>query len=342
METARRTTADQPATCSTNHERRSTMYPVANSTKRMSSTVVRSLALLLTCAMALPAALQAQPGPSFSVSYEYFPSSGLADPDTQPIDGEKNFQQDLEIRIGTLHAEFSAPFVFAEGKTVLVNTLSYHRFDLDYTNWDAQQGGRRIENAQGVEYSLALVRQLSRRWNVTAVATPGIYTDFEDKLSYADFNLQGAVLFGRQHSQNLSYGFGVTYSLKYGQGMPLPLATLQWTNGSNWRVDLFLPVYAELWYLPSRKVEVGLVARVSGSQYHGSPELYAVDDPQLRYSVGTVGPSVKLHLSKGLHIKLDGGVTVLRRFEFFDGDDEQSSLDLKNSGFVRAGLQFGG
>ena len=328
--------------CNTNHERRNTMCSVASRTRQTTRKGALCFVLLLICGMATPVSPQAQPGPSFSVGYEYFPSSGLADPDTQPIDGQRNFQQDLEIRIGTLHAEFTAPFIFAEGKTVLVNTLSYHRFDLDYTNWDDQQGGRRIENAQDLEYSLALVRQLSQRWNVTTVVTPGIHTDFEDKLSYDDFNLQGAVLFGRQHSENLSYGFGVTYSLKYGQGMPLPLATLQWTNGSNWRADLFLPVHAELWYLPSRKVEVGLVARVSGSQYHGSPELYAVDDPQLRYSVGTVGPSVKLHLSKGLHIKLDGGVTVLRRFEFFDGDDEQSSLDLKNSGFVRAGIQFGG
>ena len=41
-------------------------------------------------------------------------------------------------------------------------------------------------------------------------------------------------------------------------------------------------------------------------------------------------------------LTVDGGVTVLRRFEFFDGDLKQNSLDLKNSGFVRAGIQFGG
>ena len=81
---------------------------------------------------------------------------------------------------------------------------------------------------------------------------------------------------------------------------------------------------------------------MSGGQYHGSPERYAAGNPQMRYSVATVGPSVKLHLSKGLHFTVDGGVTVLRRFEFFDGDTKKNSLDLKDGGFVKAGIQFGG
>ena len=107
-------------------------------------------------------------------------------------------------------------------------------------------------------------------------------------------------------------------------------------------MDLLLPVKAEFWYLPGRSLELGLAARIAGNQYHGDPARYSVPNPQMRYSVGTVGPSLKLHLSERVHLTLDGGVTLLRRFEFFDGDDEQNSLDLKESGFVRAGILFGG
>lgn len=137
-------------------------------------------------------------------------------------------------------------------------------------------------------------------------------------------------------------GFGVAYSFKFGEGYPLPFLTLMWTNGSNARLDLFLPAHAELWYMPSQKVELGLAARLQGNQYHGDPGRYGVGNPQMRYSVGTVGPSAKLHLSGGVHLTMDAGMTFLRRFEFFDGDQEQTSLDLKNSGFIRAGIQFGG
>jgi hypothetical protein len=279
----------------------------------------------------------AQPGPSFSVSYDLFPFQKLTDPDPG------TFEQDLEIRIATFSAEFSlAPIIRSEGRTVLVNTLAYHRFDLDYTNWDDAQGGNRIENTQGISYTAVLVRELSEKWGLTAVVAPGLFSDFKDELSYDDFNLQGAVVFGRKYSQSFSLGFGAAYSLKFGEAFPLPLLTLLWTGESGWKTDLFLPMRAELWYGPNPKVEFGLTARLGGGQYHGSPERYAAGNPQMRYSVATVGPSLKLHQSKGLHLIVDGGATLLRRFEFFDGDTKENSLDLKNSGFVRVGIQFGG
>ena len=275
----------------------------------------------------------AQPGPSFSGSYEFFPFSKLTDPDPG------TFEQDLEVRVATFYAEFSVPAVLSEGRTVLVNTFSYHSFDLDYKNWDDLQGGSRIENTKGIEYSLIMVRQLSEKWNLTTVVTPGLHSDFQADISNDDFNVASAIIFGRKNSQNFSLGFGAAYSFKFGEAFPLPLLTLQWSNGSSSRMDLLLPVHAELWYLPSRKLELGLAARIAGNQYHGDPARFSVQNPQMRYSIGTVGPSLKI-LLKGLHLTIDGGVTLLRRFEFFDGKNEQNSLDLENSGFVRAGIQF--
>ena len=174
------------------------------------------------------------------------------------------------------------------------------------------------------------------------MVTPGLHSDFEGDISNDDFNVASAAIFDHRRSQHLSFGFGAAYSFKYGEAFPIPLLTLMWTNGSNARVDLFLPVHAELWYLPSQKVKLGLAAKVEGNQYHGDPATYLVQNPQMRYSVGTAGPSVKLRLSKTLHVTIHGGITLLRRFEFFDGDNEVSSLDLKNSGFVRLGIQLGG
>ena len=281
--------------------------------------------------------LHAQPKPSFTAGYEYFPFSNLKDPDLN------TFERDLEVRVSTFYGEFSlAPIIRSQGRTVIVNTLSYHRFDLDYRNWDNQQGGNRIENTQGIEYTFVLVRQLSEKWNMTVVATPGVHSDLVEKLSMDDFNVQGAVIFGRLHSGTLTYGFGAAYTLKYGEPFPLPFVTLQWNKAPNWRADLLLPVHAELWYLPSQRVELGLTARVKGSDYHGSPKRYLVGNPRMRYSVVTAGPSIKLHFSNAARLLIDGGVTMLRRFEFFDGSRELRSLDLKSSPFVRAGLQFGG
>ena len=295
-----------------------------------------TVSLLLIFVAGVPG-LHAQPGPSFTAGYEYFPFSKLKEPDPG------TFERDLEVRISTIYGEFSlAPIVRSQGKTVIVNTLSYHRFDLDYRNWDDQQGGNRIENTQGIEYTFVLVRQLSEKWNMTMVATPGIHSDLVEKLSYDDFNLQGAVIFGRRHSETFTYGIGAAYTLRYGEPFPLPFVALQWNKAPNWKADVLLPVHAELWYLPSLRLELGLTARVKGSQYHGSPDRYLGSNPRMRYSVVTVGPSVKLHFSSAARLIVDGGVTMLRRFEFFDGSREVASYDLKSSPFVRAGLQFGG
>jgi hypothetical protein len=137
-------------------------------------------------------------------------------------------------------------------------------------------------------------------------------------------------------------GFGAVYSSKYGEAFPLPMFSLMWTNGSNARVDLFLPIRGEFWYLPSQNVEIGLTAKVEGNQYHINPAKYPVTNPQMRYSAATLGPSVNWRLPKGFQLRVDTGMTVLRRFEFFDGDLEQNPLDLKNSGFISARVQFGG
>lgn len=296
---------------------------------------IATMAFLIVVGIASPSG--AQPGPSLSVSYEYFPYSNLADPQAG------TFEEDLKVRVGTLSAEFSlSPVIFSQGKTVWVNTFSYQRFDLDYQNWSDAQGGNRIENTQGIEYTAVLVRQLSDTWNLTAVATPGLHSDFGADLSYDDFNVETALIFGRRFSERLTIGFGAAYSFKFGEGYPLPFVTVAWTNGSTAKIDMLLPVYAELWYLPNPKVEIGLAARVGGDQYHGDPARYGVSNPQLRYSVGTIGPAMKLHLSSKARLTVDAGFSVLRRFEFFDGNDEVVSLDLKNAAFVKAGLQIGG
>ncbi len=111
--------------------------------------------------------------------------------------------------------------------------------------------------------------------------------------------------------------------------------------GSNKRMEMMLPASAEFWIRPDSRFEVGLVVRVDGNQYHGDPTIYGVRNPQLRYSVGTVGPSFAAALRPNIRFTIDSGFTVLRRFEFFDGDTEAASLDLKKSGFLRLGIKLG-
>ncbi len=194
-------------------------------------------------------AVYAQPKPSFSVAYETYPYSKLANPSTELFNGQKNFEQDLEIRVATLFVDASYPFIFSEGKTVLVNQVEFQRFDLDYKKWNEEQGGtNRIEHAFSVVYSLTLVRQLARNWSLMAVLAPGAASDFRDDVDKNDFSIQAAAIFIKQFSQSFSMGYGLAYSTAFGQAFPFPIIAMDWNNGSNLKFESILPVSAELSY----------------------------------------------------------------------------------------------
>ena len=105
--------------------------------------------------------------------------------------------------------------------------------------------------------------------------------------------------------------------------------------------SIIFPVSLEFWYRMNPVVDLGFIAGVQGNQYHGNPDKYIVDNPQLRYSVTTVGPAANIRLHKLFKFRVDAGFNFLRRFEFFDGNDKARSLNLENAGFVRIGLQLG-
>jgi hypothetical protein len=114
-----------------------------------------------------------------------------------------------------------------------------------------------------------------------------------------------------------------------------------WRISPQVMLDALLPMNVSVLYTPAPMLEVGVFAELSGNRYHGDPDKFGVDNPQLKYSVAAAGPMVRWHLTRWAHLTLKGGYTFMRRFEFFDGDDEANSLNLKQAWFVQGGLQVG-
>lgn len=287
--------------------------------------------------------LSAQMGPSLSLSYDFYPYTGLLNPNTEPINGDRNFEQDLEIRIATLNVRANYPVVLKQNRTYLINELLFDRFDLDYTKWNKEQagGGPKPEHVYAIKYSLMLRHILSQKWYYMAFIVPGLASDFKGKLTFDDFSFEAAVVFVRQFSSNTGLGFGLAYSRFFGEPFPMPVLALEWNNGSNLKSSIILPVSLELWYAMSNIIELGFVGGVQGNQYHGDPELYGVGNPQMRYSVTTLGPAVNIGLGKLVKIRFDAGINLFRRFEFYNDDEKVRSYNLKNAGFVRIGLKIG-
>jgi hypothetical protein len=293
--------------------------------------------------------LLAQPGPSFSASYDLFPYSNFADPKDDD-QATRDFLEDVQIRIATLKLKASYPVALSE-KTFLMHEILFDRFNMDYKNWNETLGGQKIDHAYAVKYNFMLRTGLSETWFLLAFVTPGLASDFKAKLSTDDLSFETALVFVKQYSKQFSLGFGAAYSRQFGEPFPFPVLALDWNNGSDLKLSAIIPASLELWYMMSPSIELGLVLTGDGNMYHGDESIYGGSKPRMRYSVITAGPSLKVRLSTLLSLNVDGGFALLRRFEFTNEDvivndinigDAKSDYDLKSAGFIRAGIQIGG
>ena len=283
-------------------------------------------------------AVHAQPSSSFSMTYDVFPYQHFADP---KIDGQPAAElTDSQIRSNAVTVRASFPWVFSEGRTVLINEIFYQRREFSYKSFP--DGDPAINDIHDVNYTLMLQHDLSQRWTMLTIVTPGLASDFEADLSRDDFTFEVAAIFIRQFSEQFSFGFGAAYSTQFGEPIPLPVLAFDWNIGTNLRWNTILPVSSEFWYQSSGRLQLGLALGVDGNNYRGDPEIFGVADPQLRYSVMTFGPSARYRLANRLQLTVDSGFIGLHRFEFYDGDDAQASFSMKPSVFFRAGFVFGG
>ncbi len=305
-------------------------------TRSMKKSVIFAAVACLSVATATQEALS-QSGPSVSVSYDLLPFQDFDDPVIDSIVGtDTTFFDAPQVQLRKLRASLSYPIVLTKDRTVLVNDLSYQLIEFEYRELTYP-----LKRLHSASYTLMLQHRLAQKWSVWALATPSMASDLKAEISEKDFNFQAALIAIRHFSERFSLGFGAAYTTQFGSGEVVPILAFDWNNGKNLMAKAILPASFEFWYRPTAKVDLGLVLSGDGNNFRGDPEIYQVADPELRYTMLTFGPAVRLALGKFLRLHLEGGVIGLHRFEFFDGDDEGYSHELKPSEYARIGLMFG-
>lgn len=266
-----------------------------------------------------------------SSGYEYFPRARLAD----PISGSEEFA------IGARSWRFAAAFParFANGRLMVRNSLTYKRTDFEYTNPPAATPG--VEQVQSLEFSAFMIDSLSERWSIAAAVIPGLASDFEGSVSRDDFTFGAVLGLVRQMSETFQFGSGLAYVTDFGRPLPLPFFYLNWQITPRVNATGILPTDMAVVFTPSRRLDLGLSFAVDGTRYHGDPAKYGAANPRMRYSEGTISPSVGVHLTQWLHANIEGGYAFYRNFEFFDGNRKTFSLDMKPIGYWRAVVALG-
>lgn len=275
----------------------------------------------------------AQMRPSYSVSYDYIPYQTV----DEPIEMENgSFVDDAQVRLSKFRTTFAYPFMFSEGRTIILNELSYQRIGFQYRKTESI-----LENLHGVSYSFTLMHRFSGKWSLLTMVNPSLASDFEAGLSSEDLSFQTAIIVNRHFSERFSIGIGAAYSTQFGSAVPLPVISLEFNDGDKWSASAILPSSLEVWYKASQRVDLGLLLSGDGDNYHFDPQGYQVNRPELRYTMMTLGPAAKIKLSKHLRLNVEAGIIGLHRFEFYSGDEEIVSNDLKPSQYLRTGLQIG-
>ena len=270
-----------------------------------------------------------------SVGYEFIPYVKFTDPDPG--------MEDVKLQLNTISIGAAFPLSFNEGKTLLLNQLSYQRIGFNWKNWDSGTMGPRIDQAHSITYTAFLIQTLNDRWNLVMVVVPGLASDFEGKVSTDDFTLDGIVgamrAFGEK--KNFTLGSGLAYTRDFGTPIPMPFLYYEWDISPKLSSKGLLPANLEVTYKLHPIIDVGFLASIGGNRYHGDPDKFTADNPQMKYSLGTIGPKAQIHITKWAHLNIEGGYTFIRNFEFWDGPDKVVSYDMNRTYYLRASTVIG-
>ncbi len=91
----------------------------------------------------------AQEAIGISVGYEYIPFTKFADPDPN-VPG----MEDVELQLNTISVGAALPLSFAEGKTLLLNSIGYSRIGFNWKNFDTATMGPRIDQIRHIPLAI--------------------------------------------------------------------------------------------------------------------------------------------------------------------------------------------
>lgn len=254
---------------------------------------------------------------------------------------------DVEINSGEGQinmSEFQTALQFASplkaDKTYLLNKIQY-----TYFNYDADFDRNTLDSEKdfhAIEYTLGLIHMFPKKWRAVATVSPMLSSDFEESISSDDFLFQASALVIKRSSPNFEYGFGLTYTTKFGDPLLLPVLKMTY-HKNNWTTLVSLPSYMSHYYNMNEETKVGLKAAVYGNAFNATFDegFSSSDINRLIYSRITVGPEFQTKLYKNLYLNASSGVSIRNILEVQDTDlNTIGDFDIDNKFFFNIGLKI--
>jgi hypothetical protein len=266
----------------------------------------------------------APPMPSTSVGYMLYPHRTLKRVGTGERIGE--------VRVTEQQANVSYPIVANEGRTRLELSAAYQRLQFDYRGFTHP-----LKSVQAISVTAFLRQQLTDTWGLILVAAPGYADDFAGRPSLDAVTSTIVAAGSHRFGDDLEVGFGGAIQNAFGEPLPMPVASVDWTIADRLWLKSILPINAVLTWLPIDALGLRASLQVSGGNYHGAERVYRVHNPQMNYSAAAADLGARWFVLPFLHLTVHGGYTLFRRFEFSQGRDPAPGGEYE----LRNGMVFG-
>ena len=246
-----------------------------------------------------------------------------------------------EIGIWEWNGQFSIPQLLKNKKTVLIHKLGYSNLRVDIEGSFTNTSVEATNYYHTIFYNLSLVQTLSPTWKLIMNATPTLASDFTEPLNDDDFLFQASAMALKTKSKKFRYGFGLTYTTRFGRQMILPTGLIKYTT-SKMTLELLLPNKLSAMFNTHKAFQYGLEARLNGGLFNNNSETPVVNTTidEAGYSRLNLGPAITLKLKDAIKIDLAGGIAVARRLEFINVEKETLDRTPENGLFFRVGLSF--
>jgi hypothetical protein len=180
------------------------------------------------------------PMPSASLGFSVFPYQTLERVGTGERIGE--------VRVTTEQANVSYPIVANQGRTRLDLSVGYQRLQFYYRDLAHPQ-----ESVHAISATAFLRQKLTDSWGLILVAAPGYADDFKGEPSLDAVTSTLVAAGSYRFSDDLETGFGVAIQNVFGEPLPMPVASVDWTIAERLWLKSILPISAELTWLRSMR-----------------------------------------------------------------------------------------
>jgi hypothetical protein len=261
------------------------------------------------------------------------------------VDQNADFPELSGLRLEFSRIEFglAIPIVFAQGRTVIVNALSYEGLTFNYLE-DPQVQALRPDALHDIRYVLAFSFSPteSRQWNV--LLRPGIVSDYEE-IESDDFTVESTVIHTWSVGDHAAIGTGIGYLSHLGKPLPMPVLKYRWAD-KQFDFELFLPVRGSIDWKLSPSLTTRLTAEIDGNNYFvgedfALTETLNASGGDIELSMLNVGSELKINPAGGLNLRIGGGVSLLYRYTYSDSFDRETlDLSTKPGFFIQAGFSY--